>query len=508
MNARIDSSRGERKCLDGRFQILVSLLMVTLWWSGCNFAPKYNRPSVQTPAAFKEMEGWARAQPKDHEIRGKWWEVFNDPELNALEEQVTISNQNVAAAVANFAAARAIVRQARSQYFPTATMGPSVTRSKTSATGTTSFASSFSTNGSSGRAFTLYALPFDATWDPDFWGGIRNTVKADIAAAQSSAAILENVKLTNQVAMAAVYFELRGQDALKEILDSAVVSFQKTLDLTKALFTTGINSDVNVALAETQLQTTVAQATSLGVQRAQFEHAIALLIGKPASTFSVPARPLKASPPAIPVGVPSQLLERRPDIAAAERIVAQANAQIGVARAAYFPTITLTASSGFQSVTTANLLTGPSAVWSIGAAMAETLFDAGRRAAVTQQAWATYNLTVADYRQTVLTAFVNVEDNLAALRILSQQLQQQEVAVKSAERSLALTIYGYKTGINSYLNVLTAQTALLNNQETAMTIRIQQMTASVQLINALGGGWKVSELPSAGQATKKTAPAP
>jgi NodT family efflux transporter outer membrane factor (OMF) lipoprotein len=501
MNARIYSSREGRKW--SGFQIVVSLLLVSFWCAGCNFAPKYHRPSVQTPAVFKEMEGWTRAQPRDHEIRGKWWEMFNDPELNALEEQVTVSNQTVAAAVANFAAARAIVRQARSLYFPTATMNPSVTRSRTSATGTTSFASSFSTNGSLGRTFTLYALPFDATWEPDFWGTYRNTYKADVAAAQSSAAALENAKLTNQVALAAVYFELRGQDALKEIFDAAVVSFQKTLDLTKALYTTGINSDVNVAQAETQLQTTIAQATALGVQRAQFEHAIALLIGKPASTFSIPARPLKGTPPVIPVGVPSQLLERRPDIAAAERIVAEANAQIGVARAAYFPTITLSASAGFQSSTVESLLTGPSSVWSIGAAMAETLFDAGRRAAVTQQAWEAYNLTVANYRQTVLAAFVNVEDNLAALRILSQQLQQQEVAVRAAERSLRLTLYSYQTGVSSYINVLTAQTALLNNQEVAMNIRIQQMTASVQLINALGGGWNVSELPSSGQVSKK-----
>ncbi|MDB6123183.1 MAG: efflux system, outer rane lipoprotein NodT family [Pedosphaera sp.] len=521
MKMKINSARdGQlRKCPARRFQILVLLPTVLLWLSGCNFAPKYARPSVQTPAAFKEMKGWKTAQPKDHEIRGKWWEVFNDPELNALEEQVNVSNQNVAAAVANFSAARAVVRQARSQYFPTVTTSPSVNRSQSSSGGnsfsssgfsTPNFPSSnFSTNGSlggasSGGAFTLYSLPFDASWQPDLWGAIRNTVRADISAAQASAATLENVRLTNQVSLAAVYFELRGQDALREIFDAAVVSFQKTLDLTKALYTTGINSDVNVALAETQLQTAMAQATGLGVQRAQFEHAIALLIGRPASTFSIPARPLKATPPAIPVGIPSQLLERRPDIATAERFVAQANALIGVARAAYFPAVTLSASTGFQSSSAANLLSGSSFFWSLGATMAETLFDAGRRAAVTQQAWATYNVTVANYRQTVLTAFVNVEDNLAALRILSQQLQQQEAAVKASERSLSLALTGYRTGINSYLTVLTAQTTLLSNQQTAMTIRIQQMTASVQLINALGGGWNVSQLPSSKEIITKT----
>jgi NodT family efflux transporter outer membrane factor (OMF) lipoprotein len=466
--------------------------------------PKYHRPAAETPAAYKELtpadskntEGWKKAQPKDDALRGKWWEIFNDSQLNALEEKVNVSNQNIAAAAASFFAARALVKEARSQLFPTVTTNPAITRQRSPST-----LSSGTARGSSSRAVTFndYTLPFDATWQPDLFGRIRNTVRSAAYGAQASAADLENTRLTLQGDVATDYFQLRGQDALKQLLDSTVVAFQQSLDLTKALYETGIDSDEAVAQAETQLEATQAQDAALGVQRAQFEHAIAMLTGQAVSTFSIPVEPLKSSPPAIPFGVPAQLLERRPDVAAAERLVAQANAQIGIARAAYFPTITLSATAGLESTSLATWLTWPARFFSIGPAAAETLFDAGLRRATVEQFKAQYDQTVANYRQTVLTAFQQVEDNLASLRILSVEIQYQDTAVKSAERTLAIAKDRYRLGIDPYLNVITAETSLLSNQQTAVSLRIQQMTASVGLIEALGGGWDASQLPSPGQ---------
>ncbi|MDB6066372.1 MAG: efflux system, outer rane lipoprotein NodT family [Pedosphaera sp.] len=501
---------GGRRPLLVRFRMLAAAALGGLALAtGCNFAPRYARPVVQTPANYKETNGWKVAEPQDRVIRGKWWEMFNDARLNALEEQLNRSNQNVQIQFANFLAARAIAKQARSQLFPTVTFTPSVTRSLQSSAGNQV---TLSTSNSAARGnippFSIYSLPFDATWAPDLWGAIRNTVRSDIYAAQASAANLENIRLTAQAELAADYFALQGQDAFQQLLHSTVVADQRALDLTRALYHTGIDSDQNIALAETQLATVLAQETSVGVARAQFEHAIATLIGQPASTFSIPFEPLKATPPEIPWGIPSQLLERRPDIAAAERTVAQANALIGVARAAYFPTLTLSDSAGVQSATTASLLTGPALTWSVGATLAETVFDAGRRRAVTEQARATYGATVASYRQTVLTAFQSVEDNLAAMRIFSLELQQAKAAVSASERNLALSLHRYKVGIDSYLTVITTQTTLLANQETALNVQIQQMNASVQLILALGGGWDASQLPTPAQTISKTPPAP
>ena len=475
-------------------RMTVVALACLVLFAGCSFAPKYAKPVVQTPAAFKELapeqfketEGWKAAEPKDDMIRGKWWEMFHEPELNALEGQVAISNQTVAAALANFLAARAVVKQTRSQYFPTVTASPSVTRSRQS--------SLLAQSSSSPTPFTVteYSLPFDASWELDFWGRIRNTVKASSLEAQATLADLENVRLTVQAEVAADYFQLRVLDAQKQLLDAAVLAYQESLKLTQVQHDAGIASGQDVAQAETQLNITRAQATDLGIQRAQLEHAIATLLGKPASSFSIATNSLAAKPVAIPFGVPSQLLERRPDIAAAERRVAEANAQIGVARAAYFPTITLSGSAGYQSSSLGNLVSGPSLAWSVGATLAQTLFDAGKRKAVTEQARAIYQGTVANYRQTVLTAFQEVEDNLSTLRILSQELQQQNAAVESSQRYLTLANARYKSGMDIYLNVITAQTTLLSNQRTAMNLRMQQMTASVQLIKALGGGWDVS----------------
>jgi NodT family efflux transporter outer membrane factor (OMF) lipoprotein len=468
--------------------------------AGCSFAPAYKVPSVQTPAAFKEAEGWKVAQPTDDVIRGNWWEMFNDPQLSALEEQVAISNQTLAAALANFQAARAVVKEARSQLFPAVSADPGVTKSKASS----------SLNPVGIRSQTQWSLPLEASWELDLWGAIRNTVKADTFAAQASAANLENLRLSAQADLAEDYFALRGQDALKEVLDATVVADRKSLDLTKALFQTGIDSDEDVSEAETALATVIAQDTAIGIQRALYEHAIALLLGRPASTFSIPVLPAATNapvqPPEIPLAVPSRLLERRPDVASAERSVAAANAQIGVARAAFFPTVSLSAEGGFQSANTANLLSGPSFFWSLGAAMAQTVFDAGLRKAAVEQYRATYDSTVANYRQTVLTAFQEVEDSLASLRILSQVRGEQEAAVQSAQRTLAIATHRYELGIDSYLNVLVAQMTLLNNQQTEVNLRVQQMTSSVQLILAVGGGWDTTQLLPQNQVTSTKAP--
>jgi len=480
---------------------------------GCTVGPKYHTPSAPTPGAYKELtpanfpttDGWKVAQPKDDELRGKWWEIFNDPQLNALEEQVNISNQNIAAAAASFFSARAIVREARAQYFPAVTTNPSISQIRQSASLRT-FTTGSGTGGTGSGAnlsFTEYNLPFDASWQPDLFGKIRNTVRSQVYSAQASAADLENTRLTVQSELAIDYFSLRTQDALQELLDSTVIYYQESLKLTQALYETGIDSDEAVAQAETQLETTQAQATGVGLTRAQFEHAIAVLIGKPASDFSVPVEPLKAKPPAIPFGVPSQLLERRPDIAASERLMAQANAQIGVATAAYYPTVTLSAVLGLESTSITSWFTWPSRYWSVGPALAQTLFDAGLRHATVQQFRGAYDQTVANYRLAVLTGFQQVEDGLSALRILSLEIQQQDTAVRSAERNLKVATDRYKLGIDPYLNVITAQTLLLSAKETAVNLRNQQITSSVQLIEALGGGWGKSQLPSGQQLMAK-----
>ena len=487
------------------------LVVTTCLLAGCSVGPKYHTPTADTPGAFKDLtpadypntEGWKVAQPKDDALRGKWWEIFNDPQLNALEEKVNVSNQNIAAAAASFFAARALVKEARSQLFPTVSTNPSITVQRPSTNLKAGGASGSGAGSSSTGTFADYTLPFDATWQPDLFGRIRSTISSATYAAQASAADLENTRLTMQADVAVDYFQLRGQDALKQLLDSTVDAFKESLELTKAQYETGIGTDEAVAQAETQVESTQAQDAALGIQRAQFEHAIAMLTGQPASTFSIPVEPLKSNPPAIPFGIPSQLLERRPDIAAAERLVGQANAQIGVARAAYFPTVTLSAAAGLESSSIATWFAWPSRFFSLGPAASEIIFDAGLRRATVEQFRAQYDQAVANYRQAVLTAFQQVEDNLASLRILSNEIEYQDAAVKSAERSLALADDRYRLGIDPYLNVITAQTSLLSNRETAVNIRIQQMTASGGLIEALGGGWDASQLPSPAQLTSK-----
>ncbi|HWD92977.1 MAG TPA: efflux transporter outer membrane subunit [Verrucomicrobiae bacterium] len=466
-------------------------ILGVIFLTGCNFAPKYQKPAAPAPAAYKELtpdsakevDGWKTATPNDAALRGKWWEVFNDPQLNTLEDQVNISNQTVAVALANFLSARAVVKQNVSQFFPTVTANPSVTRSRQSAARAGSGISSNSVT------LTEYSLPLDASWEPDFWGRVRNTVKASRFEAQASLADLENTRLTVQSEVAADYFQIRSLDAQEKLLNDAVNAYRESLRLTQVRHDTGIASDQDVAQAEIQLNSTAAQATDIGIQRAQVEHALAVLVGKAPADFSLSPEPLESKPVAVPFGVPSGLLERRPDIAAAERRVAAANAQIGVARSAYFPNVTLSASGGYESSSTVNLFSGPALVWSLGAAAAQTIFDAGNKFAVTAQAKAQYQGQAATYRQTVLGAFQDVEDNLAALRLLSREIQQEDAAVASSQRYLNLANDRYRLGIDSYLNVITAQTTLLGNQRTAVGLRLNQMTATVQLIKALGGGW-------------------
>jgi len=503
--------------IPGHF-MLAAPVACALLLAGCVVGPKYARPSAETPAAYKELSleeaqaasNWKIASPSDAAARGKWWEAFEDSRLNELEEKAGASNQNIAAAVDNFLAARALVRQARSQYFPTVTTNPSAMRSRPSPGEFGGIQGGAAGSGVAIRTFSDYSLPFDASWEPDFWGRVRNTVRANVFAAQASAADVQNVRLSEQAELAVDYYELRAQDSLKQVLDSTVIAYQETLDLTKTQYQAGLSSDEAVAQAEAQLKATQAQDTNLGILRAQYEHAIAVLIGQPASTFSLPAQVLQPKVPATPVGVPSELLERRPDIAAAERGVAQANAQIGVAKAAYFPNIELSATGGLGTTSISSWFTWPSRFWSVGPSLAETIFDAGLRRATVQQFEADYDQTVANYRETVLTAFQQVEDNLAALRILSQSIGQQDAAVEAAARSLQEATARYRAGVDPYLNVIVAQTTLLNDQQTAVNFRMQQMVASVQLIKALGGGWDAGQIPSPkevrAQAPRNTTP--
>jgi NodT family efflux transporter outer membrane factor (OMF) lipoprotein len=481
--------------------------------AGCNVGPAYHKPTADAPPAYKELTPansttagiWKQAQPSDAAIRDKWWELYNDPELNALEDKVDVSNQNIAAAFANFLAARAMVKEARAQYFPTVTVGPGLTAAQPSANAGASTSGGFVASKSTGTE-TEYSLPFDATWTPDLWGRVRNTVRAAQYGAQADAADVENLRLTAHAEVAVDYFELRGQDSLIQLFDNTVKAYKESLRLNQVLYNTGIENDEAVAQAETQLDTAEAEATNLGILRAQYEHAIATLTGQPASAFSIPAAPLKQAPPPIPVGVPSQLLERRPDIAQDERLVAQANAVIGIGRAAYFPTLTISASAGFQSSAFTSLLAWPSRFWSVGPTFSETIFEGGLRRATVQQYVAQYQGSVANYRQTVLTAFQQVEDGLASLRILSQEVVQQDDAVAASQKYLNIATNRYKLGLDPYLDVITAQTTLFTNQQTAVDLREQAMNANVQLIEALGGGWDTSQLPSPNSSTIKNPP--
>ncbi|KVM08670.1 RND transporter [Burkholderia ubonensis] len=463
--------------------------------AGCAVGPDYHRPDTPMPAAFKEAPaGWKVAQPADGADRGAWWRVYGDPQLDALIGKLNASNQTIAQSAAAYRQARALVAEARAAYFPTVGLTASGSRSRSPRASLSSGSSSSFGGGSSGSIGNSYSVGLDASWEPDLWGKVSRTVGAQRAGEAAAAADLANARLSQQATLAQTYFQLRTADALQMLLDDTVASYARSLQLTQNRYAQGVAARADVIQAQTQLQSAQAAAIDNGVARAQYEHAIATLIGEPASTFSLPPLPLTAEPPVTPVGVPSALLERRPDIAAAERRAAAANEQIGVAISAFFPTLTLSAQGGVQSSVWSNLFTLPARFWTVGPQLAATLFDAGLRAAQTEAARATYDQDVAAYRLSVLTAFQDVEDNLASQRILAQEIDVQRQAVDSAEHALAIVTNQYKAGTVDYLNVLTAQTTAFSAHQKLATIAGQRMVSSVGLVKALGGGWDVSQI--------------
>jgi NodT family efflux transporter outer membrane factor (OMF) lipoprotein len=456
---------------------------------GCSIGPKYTRPAAQIPPSYKETGNWKPAQPSDAARKDNWWEIFKDPELNSLEEKLSVANQTLRAAQDRFLEARSAVRFARAGEFPLVTAGAAASRQRQSSNRVLRGATSPSN-------YSDFVVSGDVSYEADVWGRVRKTVEASRARAQASAADLETVRLTLHAELAFDYFTLRGLDAQKDLFDSTVAAFEKAVELTQTRFQGGLASKEDVELATTQLEQTRAQDIDITAARDQFEHAIAVLIGQSASTFSLPPAALMTFPPAIPLGQPSELLERRPDIAEAERLVEAANVQIGLAKIAYYPLITLSGIGGFESGQFTSWLDGPSALWSVGASTLETVFDAGRRRAVSDQARSAYDGTVASYQQTVLTAFREVEDSLSDLRVLQDESQTQDAAVAAAQRALDQSVNRYKGGLENYLTVITAQSAALANQRTAVEILTRRMTSSVLLVKALGGGWDVSKLPA------------
>jgi NodT family efflux transporter outer membrane factor (OMF) lipoprotein len=465
--------------------------------AGCMVGPKYQKPPVPvTPAykepppdSFKESDEWKASHPNAGALRGNWWEIFGDSQLNALEEQLTVSNQDLKMAEARFRQARTMVRYNRAAEFPTISAGPSIQSLRLSPN-----QPYFPANVGSGSRGE-FTLPFDFSYEVDLWGRIRRTVTSAGEEAQATAADLQTVALSLHAELAVDYFELRSADAQQSLLDETVKAYADTVQLTTDLLNGGAAPESDVVQARTQLDTARVQDTDIGVMRAQYEHAIAILIGKPPADFSVPPAPLNIQPPAIPVGVPSELLERRPDIAASERRVGEANEGIGIARAAYFPSLVLGATGGLEGSSIANWFAWPSRFWAVGPTMLQTLFDGGRRRATSEGALANYDATVANYRETTLTAFQQVEDNLAALRILEHEAQQQREAVAEAKRGVQIFTNRYQSGVDPYLQVVSAQTIALLNERNEVDILRRRMDASVLLIKGLGGGWDVSKLP-------------
>lgn len=474
--------------------------------SGCRLGPPYHAPAPPKITApnykestlnFTDADGWKVASPQDAMIRGKWWEIFNEPELNALEEQLNVNNQNIKVSFENFMEARAVVAEARAQFWPTISVNPSWNRSRSSANLRNS------SQANTGQTSTLWSAPLDISWTPDLWGKIRNQVREAQYTAQASAADLELEKLTEQATLAQFYFEIRGQDMLQKILNDTVAADQKALDAAQGAFDAGTGDYIAVVEARATLKAAQSSAINAGLSRAQYEHAIAMLLGKIATDFSIPVRPMLYNPPPIPTGVPSQLAERRPDVAAAERTLAAANATIGIGYGAFFPQLSISAQAGFESSTLKHLFDWPSRFWAIGPSAAQTIFNGGLYRAQLHQYEAIYNADLANYRQTVLTAFQQVEDYLAATRIYSQQILRQQEAVKSSQEFLDLEVQRYNSGVDPYVDVVTAQTTLLSNQETLNSLQVQEMLSSVQLVEALGGGWDRTQLPSPSQASVK-----
>ncbi len=475
----------------GRFSPrIIAAVISAACAAGCTVGPNYVKPKADVPAAYVETPAnWKQAQPSDAIEKGKWWEIYQDTQLNQLEEQVNVSNQSLKVAQAQFAEARAALKITRSQRYPTVTGYAGAFHDRVSANRPL-----FSSTALK-QEYNDFTLPIDVSYELDLWGRVRRVVESSRSEAQASAADLANVSLSLHAELATDYFQLRGLDAQKKLLDDTVQSFEKALELTQNRFQGGLASAVDVAQAQTILETTRAQAIDVGVQRSAFQHAIAVLIGKPASEFALEALPLDAEPPLIPSGMPSHLLERRPDISAAERRVQEQNAQIGVAKAAYYPLVTLSGSGGLESTVITTLIQGPSGLYSLGGSAAQTLFDAGKRKGTLQQAQAAYEQSVDQYRATILTAFQEVEDNLAALRILEDESSTQARAVAAAQHSLSLSETRYRGGVTNYLEVTTAQSAALSDEVTAVNLLTRRMAASVLLIKALGGGWDSSQIP-------------
>lgn len=481
-------------------KVLVIALLAFL--ISCSVGPDYKKPTAEKPVAFKEGLNWKQATPQDETTRGNWWEVFKDPELNKLEEQIAISNQNVKAAAAQFRSARALIAQARSAYFPTVSGSASASRFE-SASG----ASSGLSAGFAGSIKDRYGLSLSATWELDAWGRIRRTVESNKAGAQASAADLASALLSAQSQLAIAYLNLRMNDKQKQLLDDIVAAYAKAYELNKNQYDSGIINKSALLQAQTQLETAKAQAMDAGIARAQYEHAIAILIGKAPADFAiVPNTNLVLEVPAVPAGIPSELLERRPDIAAAERRVAAANAKIGIAKAAYFPTLSLGVSGGYQSSGFSDLISLPNRLWSIGPTLAETIFDGGLRRSQSEVAIANYDQSVAAYRQAVLNGFGEVEDNIAALRILEQETEARTAAVEASRDAKKIFLNQYNEGIVSYLSVATAQTTELNNELSALVVKRQRLTAAATLVKALGGGWNVTELAKSGVTKPETTP--
>jgi NodT family efflux transporter outer membrane factor (OMF) lipoprotein len=470
--------------------------------AGCTVGPNYRRPAAPVPPAYKENNGteatvpppnppggtWKAAQPADDVLRGKWWELYGDPQLNSLEDKVAVSNQTLKAATEQYLAARDQIKVTRAAYYPTLSVGPTASREKQSQNRPTYVPGSPVTYGD-------FVAQGQASWEPDLWGSVRRSVEAARSNAQASAADLANVELSIRAELATDYFEMRGLDTDQKLLDDTVVSYRKSYDLTVNRKKGGVATESDVSLAETQLQSTISQSIDVGVARAQYEHAIATLIGIPASSFSLPAQPLNLALPQLPTGVPSALLERRPDISVAERQAQAANAQVGIAIAAYYPNVTLTGGGGFESQSITTWFQGPSGLWAIGGTAAELIFDGGRRHALTDQARHNYEQSADNYRESVLNAFQEVEDNLAALRIYQQESASQNAAVFSARRSTEISTNRYRGGVTTYLEVLTAQAAQLANERAQADLTTKQFASSVLLVRALGGGWDTSQLP-------------
>jgi NodT family efflux transporter outer membrane factor (OMF) lipoprotein len=474
----------------GRIRWLqVILTGALLQFGGCTVGPNYHTPVTEIPPSYKEAENWKPAQPNDQNLGGNWWTIFQDPQLDALELQVNVSNQNLKAAEAQYQQARAVLAYNRADFYPTVTAGASASRTRVSSRRPPP------NSIFNGITYNDFVLPVDLSYQADVWGRVRRTVESAREQAQASAADLATVNLSMQADLAIDYFQARSLDAEEQLLTSTVKQYEDALELNQSRYQGGLSSEVEVQQAKTQLDTTRAQAIDVGVLRAQYEHAVAILIGKPPAELSLPPLPLTAPPPPVPVSMPSELLERRPDIAAAERRVAAANAQIGVAKSAYYPVISLTGSGGFESSSITTLLNGPSGLWSFGASAVGTIFDVGRRRALTNEARAAYDFQVASYREGVLTGFQQVEDNLAAVRILENEAKVQNEAVVAAQRSLDLSVTRYTGGVTSYLEVTVAQSAALADEVTAVNILGRRMASTVLLIQALGGGWDRTSLP-------------